>query len=100
MSGFDKLKSRTEWQAFLVMILTTFAAFFFGIDMEPEKFERLFDMLGLAWGGTASYAVSRGIGKAGKSGDAPSAPAPAAEEDQPAPAAEEDQPGADSDADS
>ena len=79
MSAFEKLKSRTEWQAFLVMIATTFAAFFFGLELEPEQFERLFDTLSLAWGGTASYAVSRGIGKMGKSGDAaaPAAPAPA-----------------------
>lgn len=66
MSALEKLKSRTEWQAFLVMLVATFSSFFFGIDMEAEQFERLFDMLGLAWGGTASYAVSRGIGKAGK----------------------------------
>jgi len=82
MSAFEKLKSRTEWQAFLVMIVTTFAAFFFGIDLEPEQFERMFDTLSLAWGGTASYAVSRGIGKIGKSeghvaAAAADAPAPA-----------------------
>lgn len=100
MSSIEKLKSRTEWQAFLVMMVTTFAAFFFGLELDPEQFEKLFDMLGLAWGGTASYGVSRGLGKMGKTPApvAAAAPVAATPEPAPAPADPEPQPGTGSDA--
>lgn len=53
---FDKVKSRTEWQAYLVTILVLAADHFLGLEVDPEK---LWMLVGMG----ASYGVSRGLAK-------------------------------------
>ena len=55
---FDKLKNRTEWQAFLVTVIALFADHFFGLEIDEDK-------LWMLVGAFASYATSRGIAKRG-----------------------------------
>ena len=52
----DKLKSRTEWQAYLVTIITLFCNHFLGLDMDAAT------VTGLV-GATGLYGVSRGLAK-------------------------------------
>lgn len=52
----DKLKSRTEWQAYLVTIITLFCNHFLGLDMDEATIQGLV-------GATGLYGVSRGMAK-------------------------------------
>ena len=51
-----KLKSRTEWQSFLVMVAVTFANHFLGWDISAETLTQL-------WAGQVGYGISRGLAK-------------------------------------
>lgn len=81
-SPFQKVKNRTEWQAYLVSLIVLFVNQFLGLDIDPET---LWQMVGLS----GAYGASRGLAKM-KVGVAPvqggefavSAPAPAAGEAQ------------------
>jgi len=71
----DKLKSRTEWQAYLVTIITLFCNHFLGLDMDEATIQGLV-------GATGLYGVSRGMAKhEPKNGAAPAA-APATDAPQ------------------
>lgn len=61
----DKLKSRTEWQAFLVLVVVLFVDHFAGLDISE-------DTLWMLVAGFTGYAGSRGIAKVGRKKDAPS----------------------------
>jgi len=52
----DKLKSRTEWQAYLLTITILFLDHFLGLKVETNT---LFALVG----STAAYGVSRGLAK-------------------------------------
>ena len=53
---FDKLKSRTEWQAYLLTIISLFLNHFLGWDMSPTEIAAL--VLS-----ATGYGLSRGIAK-------------------------------------
>ena len=63
MKGLDKLKSRTEWQAYLMTIVIIFLDQFLDIGMDPEHLIALV-------GSTFGYGVSRGLAKYEKSDNA------------------------------
>jgi hypothetical protein len=52
----DKLKSRTEWQAYLLTILVLFLDHFLGLKIDSES---LFALVGA----TGMYGMSRGLAK-------------------------------------
>lgn len=52
----DKLKSRTEWQAYLLTIMVLFLDHFLGLEFTPET------LLALV-GSTGMYGLSRGLAK-------------------------------------
>ncbi len=56
MSGFQKLKSRTELQAFLLSFLVLFLDHFLGLDIDVHT---LWQMVGLS----GAYGASRGLAK-------------------------------------
>jgi len=56
VNGIDKLKSRTEWQAYLVATLTLFLNHFLGWEMDANT------ILGIV-GGATGYGISRGMAK-------------------------------------
>jgi hypothetical protein len=56
MSAIEKLKSRTEWQSYLITVVVLFADHFLGLDIDPDK-------LWMLVGATGSYGVSRGLAK-------------------------------------
>ena len=56
MKYFDKLKSRTEWQAFLVAALAMLLNRFFDLGLTEADIYAMF-------GGAGSYAVGRGLAK-------------------------------------
>jgi len=72
MNSLEKLKSRTEWQAYLLGLLTLFLNHFLGWDMSPET---LFGIVG----GSTGYGLSRGLAKRSSDPDS-SAKAPKAAE--------------------
>jgi hypothetical protein len=55
----NKLKSRTEWQAFLITVVVLAADHFLGLEVDPEK-------LWMLVVGSGSYGVSRGVAKLGR----------------------------------
>lgn len=69
MNGIDKLKSRTEWQAYLLATVTLFLNHFLGWDMDANT------ILGIV-GGTTGYGISRGMAKGSADPDASGAAAP------------------------
>lgn len=67
MSGLDKLKSRTEWQAYLVTIIIVFLDQFMDIGIDAEHLTALVSSTGL-------YGLSRGLAKYERTAkDAPAA---------------------------
>jgi hypothetical protein len=56
MEYLDKLKSRTEWQAFLMAALVMTLNRFFDLGLTEADIYAMF-------GGAGSYAVSRGLAK-------------------------------------
>jgi Na+/alanine symporter len=56
MGVLDKLKSRTEWQAYLVTLVTLFLDHFLGWEMTGETLTALVASSG-------AYGVSRGLAK-------------------------------------
>jgi hypothetical protein len=63
MNGIDKLKSRTEWQAYLLTVVTLFLNHFLGWDMNA-------DTLYAIVGSTSAYGISRGMAKGSADPDA------------------------------
>lgn len=63
MNGIDKLKSRTEWQAFLLTMLTLFLNHFLGWEMSSDT---LLAMVG----SSGAYGISRGMAKGSADPDA------------------------------
>ena len=57
MKYLDKLKSRTEWQAFLMAALVMFLNRMFDLGLTSADVYALF-------GGAGSYAIGRGVAKA------------------------------------
>lgn len=79
MTAIEKLKSRTEWQSYLITVIVLAADHFLGLEIDPEK-------LWMLVGATGSYGVSRGLAKGAKDPDAPPAkPEPPAIEVEAAP---------------
>jgi hypothetical protein len=78
MEYFDKLKNRTEWQAYLVTVLTIFLNRFLDFGLTEQD---LWALVGAATG----YGGSRGLSKMGKGKDQgkapPAAPAPEVKSD-------------------
>jgi len=74
MNGIEKLKSRTEWQAYLLATITLFLNHFLGWEMDANT------LLGIV-GGTAGYGISRGMAKGSADPDAAQAPAEAASDE-------------------
>lgn len=66
MNGIDKLKSRTEWQAYLLATLTLFLNHFLGWEMDANT------ILGIV-GGATGYGISRGMAKGSADPDASAA---------------------------
>lgn len=66
MDGISKLKSRTEWQAYLLATLTLFLNHFLGWEMDANT------ILGIV-GGTTGYGISRGMAKGSADPDASAA---------------------------
>ncbi len=58
---FDKLKSRTEWQAYLLTVVSLFLNHFLDLKATPET------LLGLV-GSAVGYGISRGLAKQEPSG--------------------------------
>lgn len=56
MGPLDKLKNRTEWQAYLITAIAIFADHFLGLKIDPDK---LWMLVGLS----GSYGASRGLAK-------------------------------------
>lgn len=71
MNGIEKLKSRTEWQAYLLATITLFLNHFLGWEMDANT------IMGIV-GGSAGYGISRGMAKGSADPDASGAQAPAA----------------------
>lgn len=63
MDAFGKLKSRTEWQAYLLATITLFLNHFLGWEMDANT---IFGIVG----GSAGYGVSRGLAKRAADPDA------------------------------
>lgn len=61
----DKLKSRTEWQAFLATAIVEIAVLFAHMFLEIELDETSINMLWMLMGSTGLYGVSRGTAKIG-----------------------------------
>lgn len=57
MKYFDKLKSRTEWQAFLMAALVMLLNRMFDLGLTEADVYAMF-------GGAGSYAIGRGVAKA------------------------------------
>lgn len=68
MGYFEKLKSRTEWQAYLITAVTIFVNRFFDIGLTEAD---LWTLVGLS----AGYGGSRGLAKMGREPSGGSAPA-------------------------
>ena len=79
MNNLDKLKSRSEWQAYLLMMAVTFFNHFLGLDIDADTMMQL-------WGGTIGYGLSRGMAKT----ESKREPAAAEEADLPEPPSEVD----------
>ena len=56
MSTLNKLKSRTEWQAFLLSVVVLLVNRFFDLGLSESDLYTLF-------GGSIGYGVSRGLAK-------------------------------------
>jgi hypothetical protein len=56
MTGLDKLKTRTEWQAYLVTIIIVFLDQFLDIGIDAEHLMAIVSSTGF-------YGVSRGLAK-------------------------------------
>jgi hypothetical protein len=63
MDNLEKLKSRTEWQAYLIATITLFLNHFLGWEMDANT------ILGIV-GGTTGYGISRGMAKGSSDPDA------------------------------
>lgn len=63
MGNLDKLKSRSEWQAFLLTALTIFLNHFLGWEMSAESLMALV-------GSSSAYGISRGMAKGSSDPDA------------------------------
>ena len=59
---FHKLKSRTEWQAYLITVACLFLNHFLDLKATPET------LLGLV-GAASGYGISRGLAKQEPSGE-------------------------------